>query len=573
MPGGGTPPLWTVASVLFVVGNQVMRRARLLGILLVTGTSWTSVVAADAAGPALGDSTFRVISSRPVVRQDKALGVSNSHTKTTKAKAASPRPKLAEPLVPSVQMVADEETDTAPTAEANSVHNSDYRTAQALSTPQVPPVPKASDAAAGKSDAELVPTPVEGAVTGRVLTLDDAIHMALEANPTVGQSLASVNRLRGERRQSGYYPNPVGGYVASEVGNDGKAGQQGIYFGQTIVTADKLGWNRAVAAGGVAFAQAQAEAQRLRVLTDTSIRFYEALGNQQLVEIAQKVQTNAQQGFDATSALVRAGEAARADELQAETVLERANVGVAQAQARAEGSWRRLAAVLGQPHLGAMTLVGDLDQGIPAQSFDVVWQQLCASSPELMAASAHIERTRARIGREHAQAVPDVDAQSMVQFDTATNYTVVGIQVGMPIPVHHQNEGAIAAAQAEHIRACREYERVELSLRDRLAQTIQEVEVARAQVETYREKVLPAATESLELVRRGYQQGEFDVLRLITSQQIYADASAQLVQALIDLRSAESRVSGLLLTGGLDEPVAPEPVGGLGGLADVPHAE
>lgn len=542
-----------------------MRRARIFGILLVTGTSWSAVATIDAAEPARSDSTFRVISSRPVVRHDKALGISTPHEKTVDQKSEPTAPEAA-----AFQTVGDEET---PVVEISRVHNSDYQTAQATPTPTVPPAPTGSDASETKNGGSEAPTPDEAAMADRGLTLDDAIQMALQANPTIGQSLASVSRLQGERRQTGFYPNPVAGYSASEIGNDGKAGQQGIYFGQTIVTADKLEWNRAVAAGGVAFARAQAEAQRLRVLTDTSIRFYEALGNQQLVEIAQKVQNNAQLGFDATSALVRAGEAARADELQAETVLERANVGVAQAQARAEGSWRRLAAVLGQPNLDTMTLVGDLDQGVPAQSFDTVWQQLCASSPELLAASARVRRTRSRIGRENAQAIPDVDAQSTVQFDTATNYTVVGIQVGMPIPIHHQNEGAIAAAQAEHIRACREYERVELNLRDRLAQTIQEVEVARAQVETYRAKVLPAATESLELVRRGYQQGEFDVLRLITSQQIYADASAQLVQSLIDLRSAESRVSGLLLTGGLDEPVAPDPIGGMGGLADVPHAE
>src|SRR5690606_40256375 len=120
------------------------------------------------------------------------------------------------------------------------------------------------------------------------LTLHQAISTALSRNPTLPEAAASVRRLQAERAQSGFCPNPTVGYIASEVGNEVRAGQQGIYIGQTFVTADKLDHNRAVASGGVSFAQAQVEAQRLRVVTDTTILFYEALGVQRLLEIARQ---------------------------------------------------------------------------------------------------------------------------------------------------------------------------------------------------------------------------------------------------------------------------------------------
>ena len=524
-----------------------MRRASLAGILLTTCASCATVTpSSDVAVQRTSQSHFRVVGRQPETRRAEAARM-----------VAATVPAAHETALAAVFHEKSEAVETA-----------------ALFQPADTPPPPANEPLAAppsSSDPDATPEP-SPAEEQSGMTLQDAIGRALGANPTIAESAASIRRLQSEWNQTGYYPNPTAGYVASEIGNDGQEGQQGIYFGQVIVTADKLDWNRAVASGGVAFAQAQAEAQRLRVVTDTEIRFYEALGAQRLVEISQRIQDNAQQGFDATKALVKAGQSAGADELQAKAVLERANVGVRQAEARAEAAWRRLAAMLGQPDLPRTDLVGDLEQDQQIGDFEAVWRMLCASSPELQAASARVARQKAKIGREEAQSVPDVDAQNMVQYDTSTNTTVVGLQYTIPVPVFHQNQGAISASRAAYVRACRDYRRVELNLRDRLAQAFRDVNVARAQVVTYREKVIPAVTESLELVRSAYP-AQFGILRLITSQQDYADATAEYVRALIDLRTAEARIDGLLLTGGLDEPVAPEPLGGAADLAGVPRAE
>ena len=526
-----------------------MRRVSLAAILLTTGASCTTVSpSADLATRPASDPHFHVIREPAETRTEHKLA---SKPKSPDQNALASAAETADNTT-TVESAIFEQTETPPTP-----------TPPESSSPQTQSDPEKSDLAIDENS-----TPAtEG------LALDEAIHMALGTNPTVGEAMASVQRLKNEWAQTGFYPNPTAGYVATEMGNDGKAGQQGIYFGQIFPTADKLEWNRAVASGGVAFAQAQAEAQRLRVVTDTAIRFYEALGAQRLVEIAERIQDNAQKGFDATEALVRAGQSAQADQLQSKAVLERANVGVRQAKARAEGAWRRLAAVMGRPNLARTRLVGDLDREPREPAFEALWQRLHDRSPELQAASARVARQRAKIGREEAQAVPDVNTQNFVQYDYGTESTIVGLQWQVAVPVIHQNEGTISASRAAYVRACRDYERTKLNLRDRLAQAVRDVEVAQAQAVTYRKEVIPAATESLSLVRKGYEQGQFDVLRLIASQRIYAEAAAEYVQALIELRSAESRIDGLLLTGGLDAPVAPQPIGGAADLAGVPRAE
>lgn len=436
--------------------------------------------------------------------------------------------------------------------------------------PEPLPVNSAFDASGAAE--ELTPLPPPPAVSSSRLTLAEAIQLAMAANPTLPQSATSVRQMRAEWAQAGYYPNPTLYYVASNLAEDAGGGQHGLYVEQTIVTADKLDWNRAVASGAIAQANAQAEAQRLRVQVDTTILFYQALGTQRVVEIAQQILDNADRGLSATRQLQEAGESARADVLQAEILYQQAQVALEQAQVAADAARRQLAAMMGCPEEIPQILEGDFDTPLPAE-FETIWMRIAASSPELQAAEALVQRMRAKISREQAQAIGDIEAEFSLQQDFLTDEPIGYVQVGMATPFHHRNEGSIASAQAQYIRACRDLERQRLELRSRFAGVYREAASARVAVERYRNAVLPSARENLELTRSGYERGEFDLLRLLTAQRTFAETNTQFIQSQIELRSAIARIDGLLLTGGLSEPVAPANVGGFGGLADTPRSE
>ena len=63
--------------------------------------------------------------------------------------------------------------------------------------------------------------------------------MALGRNPTLAQAAAQIAAAQGRHVQAGLYPNPVAGYMGSEMGNSGRAGQQGGFVSQEVVTAGK----------------------------------------------------------------------------------------------------------------------------------------------------------------------------------------------------------------------------------------------------------------------------------------------------------------------------------------------
>src|SRR5690606_4436275 len=92
-------------------------------------------------------------------------------------------------------------------------------------------------------------------------------QIALENNPTLAQSQAHVSAGHGRELQAGLYPNPTLGYLGSEIGNDGRAGQQGAYFEQEFVRGGKLGLSQDVVAQDINRLGWEYETQRYRVLT------------------------------------------------------------------------------------------------------------------------------------------------------------------------------------------------------------------------------------------------------------------------------------------------------------------
>jgi cobalt-zinc-cadmium efflux system outer membrane protein len=526
-----------------------MQKALLACVLLVTGASCATVPPATSHTANAEDGPFHVIASAPPA-----------------VPAAVAEPPIATSAAGKVQLASGDQPARPEIASAA------WQTLAPPPAPAPAPAPATGDAGAQRQAGEEFSTPTAPETLSGGMTLGEAIQIAMAANPTLPEAAVSIQQMRAEWSQAGYYPNPILYYVGSNLERNMGGGQHGLYVEQAIVTADKLDWNRAVASGAIAQATADAEAQRLRVEVDTTILFYRALGTQRIVEIAQRILDNADRGLTATRQLEQAGEAARADVLQAEILYQQSQVTLEQAKLAAEGAWRQLAAMLGRPNDIAVPLAGEFDVRQP-EDFELVWQRIAATSPELQAAAARVQRMRARIGRENAQAIGDIDAQFSLQQDFLTNQALGYVQVGMATPFHHRNQGSIASAQAQYIRSCRDLERQTLELRSRFAAVYQEAASARVAVERYRESVLPSAHENLELTRSGYQRGEFDLLRLLTAQRTFAETNTQYIQSQIQLRSAIARIDGLLLTGGLSEPAAPASVGGFGGLADTPRSE
>jgi cobalt-zinc-cadmium efflux system outer membrane protein len=385
-----------------------------------------------------------------------------------------------------------------------------------------------------------------------VLTLPDLEQLAMTNNPSLGVAQSRVAVARGIMVQVGLPPNFAWGYLGQQVGSGNRSSQHALLIDGEVVTAGKLRWNRAIAEQEVIRAEQFFFAQQQRVLTDVRIAFYEALLAQrgfdlaqQLLQIARDAQTTAQK-------LQRAGETSKVDLRQADIEVFNAENNLNDTRMRHTAAWQALRAVLGIPQMSPLALQGDIES-IPTElNFEETLNRLWSVSPEIAAAVANLDRARAALTRARLEPIPNVRFQGGVMQDQGINGKTDGIiQVLLPMPFINRNQGAIRAAEAEVAAAERVIGQVELDLQNRLAPVFQQYASAAYRVRRYRESILPAAAESLELVRRGYAAGEFPFLNLLNAQRTFFQTNQQYLQSLLDLRTSTAEIEGMLLRNSL----------------------
>ena len=209
---------------------------------------------------------------------------------------------------------------------------------------------------------------------------------------------------------------------------------------------------------------------------------------------------------------------------------------------------------MGVPEMEPKRLADNLGESVPELYWRDAVGRLLAESPELARAWAGVERAKCALAREQAGRTPDVDVEAAVRYNNASESTTATIGIGVPLQIFDRNQGNISRAHSELAAAQREVRRVELVLQDRLAEVFRRYANARQQTEQYKAEILTDAKSSLDLVRKGYQQGEFGYLELLTAQRTYFRVNLAYLESLRQLRVSAVKIEGLLLTGGLTPP-------------------
>lgn len=398
---------------------------------------------------------------------------------------------------------------------------------------------------------ETVPSP-ETDGQGHPLTLEALQEIAFANNPTLGAAAARIRVARGRQIQAGLYPNPMVGYHATQIGNGGSSGAQGGFISQRLITGGKLGLDQAIAGGEIDEAQFQLQAQELRVVSDVRARFVEAWVAQQRAELTENLVEIGGSLVQATETLLEARQATMNDLLQAEIRAENARILRDNAVNETTEAWRRLAAVVGVPDLPASPLEGDGYDNLPELDWQACYESVLAGHPELNAARARVQRAGAAIARARREPVPNVDVLVSVRHNDLTASDVANVMVGLPLPVFDKNQGNIISAQSDWVVATKEVERISLAIQDRFAATFRQYANARQQARRYRDTILPKAEQSLELVRRGYEQGQVEYLTLLTAQQTFVEVNLSYLDAVRQLHVASVSIEGRLLTGSLE---------------------
>ncbi|MCR9293885.1 MAG: TolC family protein, partial [bacterium] len=383
------------------------------------------------------------------------------------------------------------------------------------------------------------------------MSLDDFLSIAMTHNPSLRELAFATQKAAGYRAQVGLRPNPVLGYQAMQLADEGT--DQHVFFAeQEFVTGQKLDLNRRVLNETLRAQRLELDTQQFRVTTDIKVLFYETLAEQTRVQLISEFESVLDAGYNLAKLRAQALEGTRVDLLQAKIQRDSISVDLSQAELRFQAAFRELAAVAGQPSLPYARLMGQLPETIQ----EVDWTQLSASlverSPEYQAAQARISRARANLTRQGVQPIPNLLVQLGTGFDNATDAGMINLQVGAPLPVHNKNQGNIASAQAEYCRAVAEAERIANAIRARTASISKLYDAASAAVLTYSQEILPDARETLELAETAYEAGESNFLQVLVARQTFFETNLRYLDAQQQLAQAQARLDGFALSGSLD---------------------
>ena len=324
------------------------------------------------------------------------------------------------------------------------------------------------------------------------------------------------------------------------------------FIDKEFVRGGKLDLNRQVLNETLRAQLLELDTQKLRVVSDIRIKFYEALGAQQRMELISAFGGVVEKGLELAQLRQDALEGSKVDVLQSKIQKNELDLARRQSQIAFDAGWRELAALAGKPELSPVRIDGVLPQHVESIDWNSRASAMVASSPEFEAAQARISRAQANLRRQGVQSIPNVTAQLAAGVDNATGSGLINLQVGAPIPVFNQNQGNIAAARAEYCRAVMESQRIENAIKARLAAVSKDYDSASAAIRLYADEILPAAQESLDLAEVAYKAGETSFVQVLVARRTYFDSNLQYVVAQTLLAQAQAKVDGSVLTGALD---------------------
>lgn len=367
--------------------------------------------------------------------------------------------------------------------------------------------------------------------TGVPLTLDQAITLALSANPALRSASRAIGIADGAVRQAGARPNPTLSFLSE--GTDRNTRTETTQVEQVIELGGKRAARIAAAERERDVAIDDVGARRAELRADVIAAYTDALTAQERVVLAQASADLARKSTDVTRRRVLAGKISPVEQTRSSVAEAAARLELSQAQAELALAKRKLGALWSSP------VPVERPLQVPSAVFDRLpsWTELAArleASPQLRRAQSTVAGRDAQVALERAQRIPDITVTVGAQRERELGRTQGVIGLSVPLPLFNRNQGNTLSAlrRADQARDDLEAERLRLS--QALADAYQRAEVASIQVSTLRGEVLPAAQGAYDAAVTGFELGKFAFTDVLDAQRTLFQTKTQYLRALAD---------------------------------------
>lgn len=387
------------------------------------------------------------------------------------------------------------------------------------------PIPASIPAIIPATNAAATPLPAELPL----LTLEQAIALALAGNPALKAASLGVAIADGAREQAALPPNPELSILREGAARDDRT--RTVQISQPLELGGKRAARMAVAELDRTLAADEWRVQAAALRADVTAAYFDALAAQERVELAQGALELALKTQHAANRRVAAGKVSPVEETRASVATANVRLELAQANADLAGARRRLAAMWGSPYALQQLLLQPEPDVKALPPLELLEAQL-ASAPQLRHAHSRQEREQAQVALERAQRMPDVTVTVGSKKDDAQGRSQAVLGVSLPLPLFNRNQGNLLSALRRSEQAAQQVAAAKLEAGQALADAYLRAEVAQQQIDTIRSEMLPAAQRALDAAVTGFELGKFNFLDVLDAQRTLSQTRAQYLAAL-----------------------------------------
>jgi outer membrane protein, heavy metal efflux system len=394
------------------------------------------------------------------------------------------------------------------------------------------------------------PTTSPPSPTNVVLTLNDALQLALANNPELRVSSARIDAASGRAYQAKLWSNPELELSAEDWPVSGGRGfsdaKQTIGVAQALPFPGKKRLDRQIGASGVRLTQAELSLRRLELVREVKAAFFQVLAAERLVAVEAELVTVAESSASTARKRVAAGAAADQEQLRADIPLEQGRTELLGFQRELVVARQTLAMHLGRPDLAQAPISGALAEAHTPGLLEQGPERWLATHPSVVAARTSRDRAQLEFRRARLEPYPDVKVGLAGGRIGETDQSIIQLGFTLPVPIIDTGKGKKQEAQANVIAADAELASVEQRLLRDWGTASQRLRTAAEQAANYRERILPKANEALRLVQTGFEQGKFGFIDLLDTQRTTAEVRLAYQQKLLELNVAQAELEALL---------------------------
>ncbi len=383
-----------------------------------------------------------------------------------------------------------------------------------------------------------------------VLTLYQALALALMHNPDL--AVFSLEVRAGEARvlQAGLLPNPeleceLEDFAGKGERRDFEALQTTISLRQLIPLGGKISKQTKVASLERDLAAWDYEGKRLEVLTKVSVAFTEVLSAQEQLKSSEELLGLARQILQTVSARVKAGKDYAVEEVKARITVSNIEIAWEQAKCNLEAARKRLAILWGSSSPSFKEAQGTFYAVSDVPPFDQLLNQI-SQNPDIARWQTELEKGRATIELEDAKAYPDITVGAGIRiFNESDDHAFLGT-ISIPLPIFDRNQGGSQEARYRLAQAEKKKQAAELMIYSKLNEAYQTLSSSFSEVKTLKEKILPDVESTVKTLTESYREGKSNYMEVLDAQRTLFQVKRQYIDALTLYHKTVIEMEGLV---------------------------